>query len=379
MRRKILYTVFLIVFFLDAKSQVKVKFELQDIPKRKDATSVYYIAGSFNSWKPNDTAFRFLKINEGKYILDKELAPGNYEFKTTRGSWTKVETGTNGNAIGNRRFTLQKDTVIKVVPLNWADEFEQLPPKHTTSIHVKLLDSAFEIPQLHTKRRIWVYLPPSYEKSKKRYRVLYMHDGQNLFDEFTGGYGEWKVDEILDEVIKNGGKECIVIGIDHGGADRLKEYNPYDSQYGKGMGKAYTDFLVHTLKPYIDQHYRTKPDFGNTAIAGSSMGGLISMYAIAQYPEVFGSAGIFSPAFWIGKQIEIDIKKAAKNLIHRKIYFVAGELESKTMVSHMKSVFKILNPTGANKSIKFVTKADGEHKESFWSREFLDFYKFIAH
>lgn len=377
-KMKKIYLLFAFLSFcFGSEAQVKVRFELKDIPKNKDSVPAYFIAGSFNDWKPNDTANKFKKVVEGTYILDKSLGAGNYEFKITRGNWANVESGAKGNPRGNRSLKLKNDTTIKISILNWTDEFKQLPPNHTASKNVHLLDSAFEMPQLNKKRRIWIYLPPSYEKSKTKYPVLYMHDGQNLFDEFTGGYGEWKVDEILDKFSADGGRESIVIGIDHGGVDRLKEYNPYDSKFGEGMGKAYTEFLVNTLKPYIDKHYRTKSDAKNTAIAGSSMGGLISMYAIATYPKIFGSAGIFSPAFWIAKPLADDLKIAVPNLKTNKIYILGGTLESKTMVDDMNTIYKLLDHTGKNKNMKLVEKNDGEHKEWFWNREFLDFYKFI--
>lgn len=368
----------LVTAFVYSSAQVKIKFELENIPQSKDSISEYFLAGSFNNWKPNDADFKFLKGSDGNYIIEKQFPVGRYEYKITRGNWTKVESGAKGNAIGNRVVKLQNDTTVKIIVLNWADEFKKQLPNHTASINVKLLDSIFPIPQLGTSRRIWIYLPPSYAKSKKKYPVIYMHDGQNLFDEFTGGYGEWRIDEILDKISANGGKEFIVVGIDHGGSERLKEYNPYDSQYGKGKGKLYVDFLVNNLKPFIDKNYHTLKDSKNTSIAGSSMGGLISMYAIATYPKVFGSAGIFSPAFWVAKPIEVDLKNALPNLKYSKIYFVAGTLEGKAMIRDMNAAYQILNPIGNNNNIKLVEKADGEHKEWFWNREFTDFYKFIA-
>lgn len=363
---------------VNTDAQVKVRFELQNIPRSKDVTPQYFIAGNFNNWAAGDSAFRFKKADDGSYWIEKQLKPDAYEFKITRGNWDKVEAAANGNAIGNRVFQLKKDTLIKINVANWADEFAKQLPKHTASVNVHVVDSAFSIPQLDAKRKVWIYLPPSYANSTKRYPVLYMHDGQNLFDEFTGGYGEWGVDEVLDSIIAKGGKEYIVVGIDHGGPERLKEYNPYDSQYGKGKGKAYVDFLVHNLKPYIDQHYRTKTDYKNTSIAGSSMGGLISMYAIATYPKVFGNAGIFSPAFWLGKAIETDLKNAIKDLAKHKIYFVAGNLEGKMMINDMQSAYHILDPTGQHKNIKVLEKADGKHNEAFWHREFPAFYQFIT-
>lgn len=358
-------------------SQIKVTFKLKDIPKGKDSLPTFFVAGSFNNWNPNDSSYTFKKIGDN-FELTKSIPAGNYEYKITRGSWAKEESGEKGNAITNRGLKLVKDTIIYISILNWADEFEREPVKHTASKNVKLLDSAFFIPQLNTKRRIWLYLPPSYTTSKKSYPVIYMHDGQNLFDVATSGFGEWKIDEFLDSAALKGGKEFIVVGVDHGGAERLKEYNPYNSEYGTGKGKEYVAFLAETLKPHIDENYRTKADFKNTAVAGSSMGGLISMYAIAKYPKVFGNAGVFSPAFWIAEQLKVDLKSDVSKLKVNKIYFVAGALESKTMLNDMENVYNILNPAGKNKNIVLVEKADGKHQEWFWTREFVDFYKFIA-
>ncbi|MFD0941894.1 alpha/beta hydrolase [Pedobacter boryungensis] len=374
----IYFFVIFISSFLVVNAQVKVRFELQNIPQSKDTIAEYFVAGNFNNWKPNDPEYQFSKRNSLTYVLEKQLSINVYEYKITRGSWEKVETNSKGNAIGNRSLNLKKDTIVKISVSNFADQFKKELPKHTSSVNVHIIDTAFLIPQLATKRRVWIYLPPSYASSTKKYPVLYMHDGQNLFDQLTSGYGEWGVDELLDSLSAKGQEEFIVVGIDHGGSERLKEYNPYDSEYGKGKGKDYVDFLVHNLKPFIDQHYRTEKDAKNTAIAGSSMGGLISMYAIATYPKVFGKAGIFSPAFWIGKTIETDVQNAFKNLNGSKIYLVAGDLESKTMISDMKNVFQLLNPTGKNKNIRVVEKADGKHSEWFWHREFVDFYKFIS-
>ena len=154
-----------------------------------------------------------------------------------------------------------------------------------------------------------------------------MHDGQNLFDEYTAGYGEWGIDEILDKMpVKD---QCIVVGIDHGGEYRITEYDPYDSKYGKGRGDDYVDFLAKTLKPYIDNNYRTKKDARHTTVAGSSMGGLISAYAVLKYPNVFGNAGVFSPAFWIAPDI-YKYAQQAKLPPKTRFYFVCGNIESES-------------------------------------------------
>lgn len=376
-----LKTVFLFIALLAftclSKAQIRVAFNLKQNTAYKFKDSIFFLAGNFNNWNPGDTAYRFISVAPNTYRLQRNLPAGNYQYKVTRGNWKNVESGPNGVAIANRTFTLASDTNIALTVVSWADEFETIP-KHTASKNVKLIDTAFKIPQLGKTRRIWIYLPPSYELSKAHYPVIYMQDGQNLFDEATSGFGEWKIDELLDQLAAKGSKESIVVGIDHGGEDRLKEYNPYNSQFGVGQGTAYVDFLAQTLKPYIDQHYRTKTDAKNTSVAGSSMGGLISMYAVMRYPKVYGNAGIFSPAFWLAKNIESDLKSTKQQLRKNKFYFVAGALESKSMVSDMNSIYQLLNSANKLPNVKLVVKNDGEHKEWFWSREFVDFYNFIA-
>jgi predicted alpha/beta superfamily hydrolase len=170
----------------------------------------------------------------------------------------------------------------------------------------------FDIPQLKRQRDIYIYLPVGYATSNKKYPVLYLQDGQNVFRS-TGvmGKNSWGVDSILNTMPAD--KQCSVVGISHGAKYRLTEYNPYDSKYGKGEGVAYVNFLVETLKPYIDAHYRTKKEARYTAIAGSSLGGLIVTYAVYKFPDIFGTAGVFSSAFWIGPELYNEINTHEPN------------------------------------------------------------------
>ncbi|RDC55094.1 phosphonate ABC transporter ATP-binding protein [Pedobacter chinensis] len=356
-------------------AQVKVNLTVHMPKKTNDSL---FIAGNFNDWNPGNRAFHLKQKDSLTYLIELNLPKGYHEFKITRGSWDQVESQSNGKPIANRTLTLNVDTNMDVRIANWADNFKQQTEDYRFGDHVHVIDSAFYIPQLKKYRKIWIYLPKSYKNSKKKYPVVYMHDGQNLFHANPPRNNEWAVDSVMDSLIRAGSKEMIIVGIDHGGNDRLKEYNPYDSQYGKGEGKAYAAFLVETLKPFIDQHYRTLPGVKNTAIAGSSMGGLISMYAIAEYPKVFGSAGVFSPAFWLAPKIYADIKERLTGLKNSKIFFVAGDKEGPAMVRDLKKVYDILNPDDTNKNVIFVEKEDGKHTEWFWHREFVPFYKFIA-
>jgi predicted alpha/beta superfamily hydrolase len=246
--------------------------------------------------------------------------------------------------------------------------------KRMMSKQVQVIDTAFYMPQLNRYRRIWVYLPEDYTSNKKKYPVIYLQDGQNLFDEATSFAGEWSVDESMDSLSKTL-PQSIVVGIDNGGDKRMTEYNPYDHpQFGKGEGILYLDFLVHNLKPFIDKHYRTKKSSKYTTIGGSSLGGLISLYAILQYPGKFGNAAVFSPALWMAPQLKEDIKKMGKK-VKGRIYFYAGKQEGDEMVPHMLTVLDLLNRHSKAKITTVIR--DGKHDEKAWRNEFPHFYYWL--
>lgn len=198
---------------------------------------------------------------------------------------------------------------------------DKLPQQGKASI--KVATFTIEAPQLNTTKKIWLYLPKNYDATKKKYPVIYMHDAQNLFDAKTSYVGEWNVDEKLDSL----NAQVIIVGIEHGNEKRMSELTPYkNSKYGGGDAHNYLDFIVKTLKPEIDSKYRTKTDAKNTGIIGSSLGGLVSYYAILKYPEVFGKAGIFSPAFWFNRKEIIELTTIVPSL-KTKIYFLCGDNE----------------------------------------------------
>jgi predicted alpha/beta superfamily hydrolase len=241
----------------------------------------------------------------------------------------------------------------------------------TAQPNVQVLPTPFRIPRLNRERTVRLYLPPGYERSTRRYPVLYMHDGQNLFDDATSNAGEWGVDETLNELAKSRGLELIVVGIDHGGPERIHELNPFDNpEFGKGEGEEYTAFIVEVLKPWIDQHYRTLPEPRHTAIMGSSMGGLISGYAISHYPQVFGKAGIFSPAYWLAPQIFADTE-ARPPPLNARMYFYAGGSETLGMVPDMKRMVALLGAWGLPAAnLEMRVEPVGRHNETTWRAEF---------
>lgn len=365
-------------FSFQTVGQHPVSITINSSPVNTPQNENLYAAGSFNRWNPADSNFRFEKSQNNHYQLTLKLPGGQYEFKMTRGSWDKVECDQNGNPINNRVLKVNGDMRESLAVSGWQDHFKESVKKSSASKNVHLLDSNFFMPQLNRYRRIWIYLPEGYNPRKcKRYPVLYMHDGQNVFDEKTSFSGEWGVDEFMDTTSL---RKSIVVAIDNGGDKRLNEYSAYDNAkvFGKGEGKNYSDFIVNTLRPFVNRHYKTKRRKKFTNIAGSSMGGLISTTAVLEYPKKFGGVGIFSPSFWItNDSIYTDIRQKA-GAVNSKLYFYIGQHEHGQMASEMLKAVSEFSKVSKSE-IKAVLKADGEHNEKSWRREFPDFYKFLLH
>lgn len=354
-------------------AQYKVTFRITQLPDYHKAADLLYLAASFNNWNPAQESAKFKSVS-GVYSLELSLPKGRHEFKVTRGAWASVEAANGGASVENRVAEVLGDTTIELSIRHWADHFSRHRVS-TANRNVRIIDTTFHIPQLNRYRRIWVCLPAGYASSKKKYPVLYLHDGQNVFDDTTSFSGEWGVDEALDTLGAQTG-EAIVVAVDNGGDKRLSEYAPYDMErFGKGEGDQYVDFLVQTLQPYINKQYRTKRCGRHQFVAGSSMGGLISFYAILKYPKKFGGAGVFSPAFWVNPQIKDTIPGLARK-VRAKIYFYAGMQESDEMVPDMLTVFELMR-RHSKAHMTSVVRAEGKHNEATWRKEFPLFYKWI--
>jgi predicted alpha/beta superfamily hydrolase len=376
MKKKIIFCAFLLFgqnFLLFG--QQKIVFKTGKIPASKTSPVRLFLAGNFNNWNAADKAWEMQPGPSGAYMLTKDLPKGVYNFKLTRGNWQTVECGAAGKPIDNRYLSVSQDTSVILNIAGWQDNYAAAEKKHTASPQVHIISEKFDMPQLGRQRRVWIYLPADYKSSKRKYPVIYMHDGQNLFDAYTSGFGEWGVDEILDKLSPR--EESIVVGIDHGGEYRITECDPYDSKYGKGRGDDYVDFLAKTLKPYIDEHYRTRKGARQTTIAGSSMGGLISMYAALKYPNVFGNAGVFSPAFWIAPDI-YPFAQSKSLPASSRFYFVCGDAESESMVADMQKMAAIIRSKGADekKTPVVIIKGAG-HNEKQWNGDFPGFYSWL--
>lgn len=203
-----------------------------------------------------------------------------------------------------------------------------------------------------------------------------MHDAQNLFDAKTSFSGEWNIDEKLDSLKAN----VIVVGIEHGNEKRLEELTPFKNEkHGGGKADAYLDFIVKTLKPEIDKKYRTKTGAKHTTIMGSSLGGLTSFYAVLKYPEVFGKAGVFSPAFWINRQGITELLEKTDKL-KAKIYFLCGDNEGDDdMIRDLNKIEYLVNTKRcACKMLnKKVIVKGGQHNEKLWRDGFVNAYLWL--
>jgi len=247
--------------------------------------------------------------------------------------------------------------------------------KHS-AVNVTVIDEAFPMPQLGRTRRIWLYKPEKHDELNKTYPVIYMQDGQNLFDESNAFGEEWEVDETLNAV----SAKCIVVGIDNG-ENRMNEYNFEDhKEYGDGEGEKYIQFIVETLKPYIDKNYKTKPEREHTHIAGSSMGGLISLYGAMHFAETFGGAGVFSPSLWLVPDAPKKFQRIARKNSHlpQRFYFYGGAQEGGDMLTHINNMAKMLHQF-PQYCIDLHIDPYGDHSEYRWRTMFQSYYTWLSH
>ncbi|MDX2163509.1 MAG: alpha/beta hydrolase-fold protein [bacterium] len=214
--------------------------------------------------------------------------------------------------------------------------YTQTVAQHTVTGDVRVWKQLYS-PQLHNTRDLLVWLPPGYDTTMARYPVVYMHDGQNLFDAFTSYVGEWHADETMTALYAEN-VAAIIVGIANIGEARRSEYTPYDHASPrmpiKANGERYLDFIDETVKPLIDASFRTLAAPESTAIAGSSMGGLISLYGFLTRPAVYGACGAFSPSFWLA---DSAITRHAASLAARRpsrgrLYLDIGGREGEVMV-----------------------------------------------
>jgi predicted alpha/beta superfamily hydrolase len=374
MNRNILFA----FLFIPGLIYSQVTIIVDSLPDYTPPEDFLYIAGDFNGWDPGDPDYVLSKNEDQKWFYTSDTVPEDtqIQYKFTRGSWETVEKGPNGEEIGNRLFTFGNGDTVHVIIYNWRQDGGG--GGSTAAENVIVMDEDFAMPQFGRTRRIWLYLPPAYETSGLSYPVLYMHDGQNLFDASTSFAGEWEVDETLNDLYQQGLHVPIVVGIDNDGAERMNEYTPWAHPiYGGGDGELYMQFIVETLKPYIDQHYRTLPGREHTGIMGSSLGGLISHYGALAYQDVFSKAGIFSPSFWFSDSVWSFTSEAGHQQPFR-IYLMCGGAEGQNTINNMIAMQDSLMDAGfAEDETSLLVVPGGGHNEQLWSGEFGAAYQWL--
>ena len=253
---------------------------------------------------------------------------------------------------------------------------------HTVVGNLKVAKDVYSA-HLHNYRHIIVYLPPSYCHGEKRYPVLYMHDGQNLFDNATSYVGEWGVDETMERLSIEENLEAIVVGIPNTGHKRVDEYSPFRGGQGGGRANDYLAFISHVIKPMVDETFRTMPDKRHTGLLGSSMGGLVSLYGFFHRADVFGFAGVMSPSLWYAQGAIFSYVEAA--IFHPgKIYLDVGTREhgdswaadqvlrrrSRQYYAQVRRLKRILAKKGyrPTRTLVHVEEKWANHSESAWGR-----------
>ena len=252
--------------------------------------------------------------------------------------------------------------------------------EHTASPNVQIWPDTVMVDYLDKKRTLAVYLPEGYETDSVYYPVIYFLDGQSLYDQKIQEGTEWQVDEVIDSLAELGGQQAIVIGI-YNSEDRMREYKPFPSDrwysHKRGTtGDLHAKWIVESLKPWVDERFRTLPETKYTVIAGASLGGLMSYYMLMTYPETFGGAIVFSPSFWVNEDV-YTLHEGNTTFSEQKIYFNAGELETPTVSSIEKMHGILLEQGMPPENMKLDVEKGLGHWHMTWTNGFRKAYPWI--
>lgn len=342
-----------------------ITFQLfsHDLPNESDV----FITGSIpelGNWNPAAVKMMSKGNHQWEKTIETKAAFG-IEYKYTLGSWEKESVNANGLPLDNFMVKVSSDTLVKNDVFFWKDgTVKTVIGKITGNV---IYHKDFKGENL-LARDIIVWLPPTYSSTtKERFDVLYMHDGQNLFDPKTSSFGvDWRVDETIDSLITAKKiKPHIIVGI-YNTKDRSSEYLPAET------GADYMKFLVYQLKPFIDKNYRTNPGRNSTSVGGSSMGGIISFALAWEYPQVFSKAICMSPAFKIR---HIDYVKVVANYQGKKknikLYIDNGGIGLEEQLQPgITDMLTVLNQQGYKKDKDYLWFLDknAKHFEAAWAK-----------
>jgi predicted alpha/beta superfamily hydrolase len=360
-----------------------VTFEVL-VPDYTPVDSSVFIAGNIPALGPWDPGKVELGgIGEGKYAITLVLPVGlDLRYKFTRGSWETVEKGRRYEEIPDRQLTVKGDETVTIRIDHWRD-FSGDREIFTVVGNIREHEN-FDSETLGNARTVLVYLPPGYDENEdRRYPVLYMHDGQNIFDAGTSFIGvEWGVDEALERMIPEGQvRPLIVVGI-YNNENRSFEYTPVaDPSRGGGGAGRYAEFIVNELKPFIDSTYRTLPSREHTGIMGSSLGGIVSLYTAWSHPDVFSRVGAMSTAYWWAGEHILTFLEEAKPPPGVRVWLDMGTGEDRTdrnedevpdVIELHRRARNILMAKGLEvpATLRYVEDEGAVHNEKAWAARF---------
>jgi predicted alpha/beta superfamily hydrolase len=269
-----------------------------------------------------------------------------------------------------------------------------VPPGPTHCVHaprdgrsltgdIRLL-AAFHSDALANSRDVLVYLPPGYEDDPgRRYPVLYLHDGQNLFDTSTSFAGtEWGVDETAERLVHDRRiAPPIIVAINHAGAQRADEFAPTRDVHRHAGGHAhhYARFVVDELKPWVDRTFRTHHEARYTALGGSSLGGLVTLHIGLEYPEVFGALAVLSPSIWWDRRAVLERVESLSTRLPWRIWLDVGTAEGRDTVRNARALKGILQEKGwtAGTDFHYLEAHDAQHCESAWAERVAPLLEFL--
>jgi len=351
-----------------------------------------FLAGNtatLGNWNPS--GFVLTRKSDTCYegLVELEIG-GNIEFKITRGTWETVEKDADGGEIANRTATVKKGKDVVVAVESWADEH----PRPGRSSVVGTLEMR-RIASIDPSRLVRVWLPAGYQDSTQSYPVLYMLDGQNVFDRSTSAIGEeWGVDETLSQLIESKAiGPMIVVAIDNS-SKRVDEYTSIaDGESNRkrgGNAEPFAKWIAEELKPQMDREYRTQAKRDSTWIGGSSLGGLFSLYSVVQHNETFGCAIAMSPSLSWGNEGMNSWIESSQNRVTKptRVWVDFGGKEGSTEkgarenVERFERFQKTLSTLGQKANRYFTIGGrlfpEAKHSESAWRERFAEAIQFIA-
>lgn len=367
--------------------RVRIEVDILDEGSSEAKPVEVYISGNIKqlgAWQPN--GLKLDRTEANNFWAEFSVPVGTrVQFKVTRGSWQTVEKDKLGNDIANRELVAMasEDGVpqkVSIVVERWG---LARTVKSTATGTIKL-HQRFTSKNLTRSRDVSVWLPPMYEESNQQYPVLYIQDGQNLFDNVTAAFGEeWRVDEAaLDLIEKHEIPPMIIVGV-WNTADRIDEYTLTQDERlnAGGKGLDYIRFMTEELKPFIDRTYRTNTDRKSTFIGGSSLGGLIAMHACLQVPEVFGGCLAFSPTLgWDNETLLKSLQSGVKWPAEVRLWFSMGTREGRDAEAQKLNLMRaqrlnellapINSETNTAMQMQFQEFADATHDEKSWAAQF---------